>query len=461
MIDERPIASRDHQQTLRKQLCAITAKYYSEVPSGFELLKLNASDIKFDSIQQYVDKMSKPGQWAGSVELFAFIQFSNRNVIVHQLSSDGTYISVGNPFNGVNFKDDNAIHIGHIYNHFVSLRPRSTIFNNAFPNHEISSECDYEEEEIINNENSIVSSQSNLTSQLELSELDDIDDQYEIDFDNVQQSVDEVVDDTDGDDDEFINDDDDNENSDNERNRPIANSRDRSNIIDRRCVIKPRKLLITQKRMTDRVVHSRTRRKIGDKLDFISSVDHEKMAIKSTRASPRDLWRWRKRRLEYDAVPKETYSLPKKTIPRMALTVDQEHDLVDWIWAQRQLDQSVKCSKVRLRAKFLAEEINANSTFLASTRWLGRFLKRHRLSRRRITSNGRKLSKKELDLIQFEYRQHLECVIRGMNVNHAHIYNMDETSVQFDQPERYSIDARGASEVVVKTTGHEKKTVAQ
>jgi hypothetical protein len=140
MIDERPIASRDHQQTLRKQLCAITAKYYSEVPSGFELLKLNASDIKFDSIQQYVDKMSKPGQWAGSVELFAFIQFSNRNVIVHQLSSDGTYISVGNPFNGVNFKDDNAIHIGHIYNHFVSLRPRSTIFNNAFPNHEISSE---------------------------------------------------------------------------------------------------------------------------------------------------------------------------------------------------------------------------------------------------------------------------------------------------------------------------------
>jgi hypothetical protein len=71
-IEQAPMFARDYHQNLRKQLCEVTEDFYNKADQGLELLKINVPEFQFNSIKEYVDKMSEAGTWATAVELHAF-----------------------------------------------------------------------------------------------------------------------------------------------------------------------------------------------------------------------------------------------------------------------------------------------------------------------------------------------------------------------------------------------------
>lgn len=93
--------------------------------------------------------------------------------------------------------------------------------------------------------------------------------------------------------------------------------------------------------------------------------------------------------------------------------------------------------------------------FKASPTWLTRFLHRYHLSVRRKTTCKTRLPA-DLQPLQQKFVQYVRQLTTLYNIPLSCIANMDETPCWFDFPSSTSIDAIGTSEVMVKTTGHER-----
>uniref|UniRef100_A0A915EEL4 palmitoyl-protein hydrolase n=1 Tax=Ditylenchus dipsaci TaxID=166011 RepID=A0A915EEL4_9BILA len=91
-----------------------------------------------------------------------------------------------------------------------------------------------------------------------------------------------------------------------------------------------------------------------------------------------------------------------------------------------------------------------------SVGWLTKFLKRHNFVLRRRTTVCQKPPKDYIDRLS-KFIVHVEQRRKAIKFNE--ILAFDETAVWFDNPESRVIETRGAKDVTVLTTGHEKMRI--
>jgi hypothetical protein len=131
-----------------------------------------------------------------------------------------------------------------------------------------------------------------------------------------------------------------------------------------------------------------------------------------------------------------------------------ENELFAWIMDQRSLGLCVTTGMIRTQALRILNDIN----FSASNGWLSRFMKRKRLTIRRITTSGRELPRDAPIKIN-EYLGDCEPYMQ-MDFDRDSLLNADETSIYIDPPTRQSVALIGSRRVDAVTTGQQKTRVS-
>ncbi len=163
---------------------------------------------------------------------------------------------------------------------------------------------------------------------------------------------------------------------------------------------------------------------------------------------------WRKQR---DRIFASTSS--KKTFrgAKSGIYVEVEKILVEYVKERRA--QGLTVTRKNLKKEALQEAENQNVTgFKASEGWCSRFMARHGFSIRRRTSVCQKLPPHyEQKLV--EYQRYVIQLRRKMDYALSNMGNADETPVYFDMTRSTTIAEKGARDVKILSTGHEKLRV--
>jgi len=131
-----------------------------------------------------------------------------------------------------------------------------------------------------------------------------------------------------------------------------------------------------------------------------------------------------------------------------------ENDLFAWIMDKRASGLCVTAGMIRAEALRLLP----NGNFSASNGWLDRFMKRKRLTIRRITTSGRELPRDApIQINQFLAK--CEPYMQ-MDFDRDSLLNADETSIYIDPPTRQSVALIGSRRVDAVTTGQQKTRVS-
>ena len=105
-----------------------------------------------------------------------------------------------------------------------------------------------------------------------------------------------------------------------------------------------------------------------------------------------------------------------------------EEQLFQWITEHRTQDHCVSGRMIRLRALQITNDFYAvHNNFSASEGWFHRFLRRHKLALRRVTTSGRDLPSNVGQIIEhFLENSQNEFIVPNFNLRN--VANMDETS---------------------------------
>lgn len=129
-----------------------------------------------------------------------------------------------------------------------------------------------------------------------------------------------------------------------------------------------------------------------------------------------------------------------------------EHKLKEWVVDMRNKFSRVSTVRIIRQAKILANDLGLVN-FVGQPSWCYNFMKRNNLSNRCITSIGQKLP--------IDWEAKVEN-FRKFIIDNSHdtelynIGNMDEVPISFDLPKSRTVNLKGAKEITVCTTGHEK-----
>lgn len=162
--------------------------------------------------------------------------------------------------------------------------------------------------------------------------------------------------------------------------------------------------------------------------------------------------RWRKHEDLLKATPKDRRSAIGRG--RKAHHPELEAELAEWHSSQRAAGHAVNTVDLRRKALEIARQRNIEN-FHAGLHWVNNFMHRKAITIRASTHVGQRLPKDwEGQSARFMDRVH-----EGANgVRLKNIINMDETSCTFDMPRKRTTEKKGAKEVVITTTGHEKSS---
>ena len=138
---------------------------------------------------------------------------------------------------------------------------------------------------------------------------------------------------------------------------------------------------------------------------------------------------------------------------------DQELLVLNWFKEERAAKIAVSGKNIQLKMVLCVNENNPCSTFRASAGWLQNFLRRHRLTRRRITTSGRPLPSDAIDVIE-EHLENVNVLIEKYNFSPEQVLGMDESSHYMDEPGSYTYDSTNSQRVEVATTGMDKTRVS-
>lgn len=142
--------------------------------------------------------------------------------------------------------------------------------------------------------------------------------------------------------------------------------------------------------------------------------------------------------------------------PQSGKFSDVDKEVLVWVQETRNNGYSVSHEMLQIKAREIAKNkgIDGNE-FKASRGWAVRFMRRNNLSLRMRTSLCQRLPEeythKVIKFQQFVLRQRQEHQFLLSQIGNA-----DQTPVYFDMPRRSTINTKGASSVLVKTTGAEQ-----
>jgi hypothetical protein len=136
---------------------------------------------------------------------------------------------------------------------------------------------------------------------------------------------------------------------------------------------------------------------------------------------------------------------------------DIENSLLQWFQDRRAAGVRVTGKSLKYEAMRL-HKLNGNQSFKASQGWFAKFKKRHDITFRRTTH----VSQHAEEITSNRVDSFLRFVLRMRTLRQyddRDILNMDETPVWLEMPGKSTLNMKGASEVSVASTGHEKERV--
>ena len=145
---------------------------------------------------------------------------------------------------------------------------------------------------------------------------------------------------------------------------------------------------------------------------------------------------------------------------RKEICTDLNETVFKWIEDGRENRHQISRKMIKMEAlktagEFIKEKKMKDCTFVASNGWLEKFMNRNSLSLRRVTTQCQKtpaeLAQSLVNFVMFTRKKRMEYAYHPANV-----FAADETAVWIDPIGRTSITNKGAKEVAVKSTGHEK-----
>lgn len=145
--------------------------------------------------------------------------------------------------------------------------------------------------------------------------------------------------------------------------------------------------------------------------------------------------------------------------PKQGRFAEIEERLAEYVQEQRAAQRPVTTDLLKVRAMQLALQTGlTRSDFKASRCWLTNFMKRKGFSLRRRTGICQKLPEEyEEKLHSF---QRFVLSLRRRNGYHlGQIGNADQTPLYFDMPATTTVEKKGAKQVRVLSSGHEKTRV--
>ena len=113
---------------------------------------------------------------------------------------------------------------------------------------------------------------------------------------------------------------------------------------------------------------------------------------------------------------------------------EMESLLFGWIKQERSNGACVSSKAIKLKAVELHNQIDATKEFKSSNGWFERFLKRHGLCCRRLSSTGRDLPNNCQEIVNLFLQ---DCKKLNQFDDKA-IYNMDEASIYLDSPGNFN-----------------------
>ena len=129
-----------------------------------------------------------------------------------------------------------------------------------------------------------------------------------------------------------------------------------------------------------------------------------------------------------------------------------EKKLKEWVIDLRKKLSRVSTVRIIRQAKIFANEMGLDN-FVGQASWCYNFMLRNNLSNRCITSIGQKLPTDWEAKVE-SFRKYIND--NSTNIESYNIGNMDEVPISFDLPKSRTVELKGAKEVSVSTTGHEK-----
>ena len=134
--------------------------------------------------------------------------------------------------------------------------------------------------------------------------------------------------------------------------------------------------------------------------------------------------------------------------------------VLDWVQNARNDQKHVSRKLIKLKAEELSTELVRNQmlpegSFTASNGWLEKFMNRNNLSLRRVTTTCQKYPSDIAPILTnfFMYVRQLKIKEK---YHDNHIFAADETAIWVDPYGKTCITNKGAKEVAVQSTGHEK-----
>ena len=177
---------------------------------------------------------------------------------------------------------------------------------------------------------------------------------------------------------------------------------------------------------------------------------------------------WKSQKEELLSLKRKDHGAKRKRLDgagRKPLDQQMEEVLVEWIYDRREKGLRVSRKLIMKKALFIYNEKSKESdsedsaTFVASTGWLQKFMRRNGLSLRRKTSVAQKDPSKLIDKL-VAYIINARRFAAKHNYSPGNIIAMDETPVWADMVSDTTVDKTGARTITMKTTGHEKCRVS-
>ena len=131
-----------------------------------------------------------------------------------------------------------------------------------------------------------------------------------------------------------------------------------------------------------------------------------------------------------------------------------EEELVAWVKQLRKEGHAVHGKSIQKKAKdIIADFYGGDVIFNASNGWLNRFLRRHGLVSRRVTTQGQGIPGNAAEQSK-KFMADMKTASSALPLNA--VGNMDETPFWFDLPSAETYDFKGLKTIKSRTTGNER-----
>ena len=150
-----------------------------------------------------------------------------------------------------------------------------------------------------------------------------------------------------------------------------------------------------------------------------------------------------------------TRKAKRKTYNSVGKFDEIETTLLEWIREERIKGNPVTGGILRRKAFDIKTDLGDSAAeFKASLGWSVRFMRRHNLVRRAVTSIGQQIPE-DAQRMATQFFADVRRQIENGNLAPGQIANMDEVPVYFDMPRNHTIDFKGLHTIKLNTTGHE------